>query len=281
MAIYRNQASAHNAVHASPIRFQFQHGQDGWTSRISQDASLEGLERDSIEENKIKESEDSDKTTQQTSAANENGKPLQETTTDKELQSQVNYPRDDSIGPDADAMIRPSNKWESNFLRKVLEKEASSSITTDNTNLGTFSPSFDPPQTSSSKPAKKRTKKSAQKIAEELAANLRTSSTALEVTEDPKPMAPVKKFELTVAQSVFNHQAYIERQGYYAGFNPDMRTIMAADLKGRVPLEGLVDCRLNKGDVPLRQRLLKKERARSKPTLRELWEMGRRERGEV
>ncbi|KAL8764097.1 MAG: hypothetical protein Q9184_000239 [Pyrenodesmia sp. 2 TL-2023] len=99
-------------------------------------------------------------------------------------------------------------------------------------------------------------------------------------SEETSPL-PEREFELTVQKSIFNHQAYIERQAYYAGFNPDMRTIMAEDLKGRAPSEGYLDCNLNKPDVPLRIRLRRKETPRQRVDLMEMWEKGRRQRGEI
>ena len=64
-----------------------------------------------------------------------------------------------------------------------------------------------------------------------------------------------REFELHVTPSNMNHQAYIERQGYYGPFTPNRKTIMAEDLDGRVPLEGLIDCQVGKAEVPLRIRI--------------------------
>ena len=87
------------------------------------------------------------------------------------------------------------------------------------------------------------------------------------------PTAPIKEFQLWVTPSHMNHQAYIERQGYYGEFVPNRKTIMAEDLEGRVPLEGLCDCRLKKEEVPLRVRNNRKAKGFPEPfSLRALWE---------
>ena len=70
-----------------------------------------------------------------------------------------------------------------------------------------------------------------------------------------------------------NSQAYIERQGYYTDFVPDRKSIMAEDLEGRVPLEGLFDCRIKKEEVPLRIRNKRKEKGiREVFSLKALWD---------
>lgn len=81
-----------------------------------------------------------------------------------------------------------------------------------------------------------------------------------------------KEFHLTIDRSVLNHQAYIQRQHYYGGFRLDNKTIMAEDLEARVPMKGLMDCQIDKGEVPLRVRQ-KREHARGKQrkTLGEVW----------
>lgn len=60
--------------------------------------------------------------------------------------------------------------------------------------------------------------------------------------------------------------------------------MMGQDLEGRVPVEGMADCRLDKGEVPLRLRNRRAEenkRDRKGPWregLGEMWERGREER---
>ena len=58
--------------------------------------------------------------------------------------------------------------------------------------------------------------------------------------------------------------------------------MQAADLETRVPLAGLVDVRMEKGEVPLRiRKKMAAERNRGAlPPLKELWERGMRVRGE-
>ncbi|KAL9600807.1 MAG: hypothetical protein Q9219_002945 [cf. Caloplaca sp. 3 TL-2023] len=107
------------------------------------------------------------------------------------------------------------------------------------------------------------------------------SASIKKISDTEQPLPPARHFQLTVAKSILAHQAHIERQSYYAGFNPDLKTIMAEDLKGRAPLEGLLDCSLNKKEVPLRVRLRKKETQRPPISLMDWWERGRQDRGEV
>lgn len=98
-----------------------------------------------------------------------------------------------------------------------------------------------------------------------------------------KPTPPeFRKFQLKISRSYTNHQAYIERQGYYGGFNVDTSTIMADDLQERVPLEGMADCQLKKPEVALWVKDMKKDRlGKKRSTLRQMWEEGRRERGDI
>lgn len=56
-------------------------------------------------------------------------------------------------------------------------------------------------------------------------------------------------------------------------------TTMAEDLERRVPVVGMVDCSIKKGEAPLRIRIKRQEKERlERRTLRELWEEGKRER---
>ncbi|KAI4251838.1 MAG: hypothetical protein LQ352_004629 [Teloschistes flavicans] len=274
--MYRHlKTAAHDAINASPIRFCLERGENGWTSRISQDASLEGLDVEPSHVNGEKESDNLDEPSQHPSTSgsdlyDENEVPR------GELLSYDRYSHEEAAVLDAPALISPEQKWGRFF--EALERKSGPSQGPKDTSKETSS---EPPKTLQSGSIKKRNKRRALSIAEELAAHIQASPSRQEKKDSPMSPVPEKEFELTIAQSLFNHQAYIERQGYYAGFNPDMKTIMAADLKGRVPLEGLADCRLSKTDVPLRQRLLKKERARPRQTLREMWEAGRKSRGEV
>ncbi|KAL8964682.1 MAG: hypothetical protein Q9183_004282, partial [Haloplaca sp. 2 TL-2023] len=282
LAIYRNQTSAHEAVNASPIRFHLQHENDGWTSKISQDASRKGPDRETNEKYGTQVSQALGETTETTLANSETiTEQVESQHKEEKSWTESSHPPANPPASETQANRNADDKWESKFLRNVLEREATVSKDKDASELGTFSPSFERPHAvTNGSSTTMRAKKPGPKIADELTATFEATSHPPKKEQDSMQAVPVKEFELVVAPSVINHQAYIERQGYYAGFKPDMRTIMAADLMGRVPLEGLVDCRLNKADVPLRQRLQKKDR-RPVPTLRELWDTGRKARGEV
>ena len=85
--------------------------------------------------------------------------------------------------------------------------------------------------------------------------------------------APSREFQLKISPSHMNHQSYMERQGYYAGFEPDRKTIMGADLEDRVPLAGLMDCHVKKEEVHLRIRDERKRNGFPQPfSIRKLWE---------
>lgn len=85
--------------------------------------------------------------------------------------------------------------------------------------------------------------------------------------------AQVREFELKITPSNTNHQAYIERQGYYGPFTPKKKTLMAEDLEGRVPLDGLADCDISKLETPLRTRIRWMEKGTLTPfSLKALYE---------
>lgn len=93
---------------------------------------------------------------------------------------------------------------------------------------------------------------------------------------------PPREYQLTITQSNMDHGKYIERQGYYAGFNPDNKSMMAEDLEGRVPLAGLVDCQIRRTEAPARVVAKWREKAAQRTmTLKEIWENGKKERGEM
>ncbi|KAL8944118.1 MAG: hypothetical protein Q9211_000709 [Gyalolechia sp. 1 TL-2023] len=268
LAIYRTENSAKSVINASPIRFRLEQGSDGWMSKVEQDASSSGANSDA------QSKDDADQAIYQRLSAKEIDHVLPDDKLEEGLEPQVSYPFEDSPEIEGNALAGPE-QWGSRYLNPASQSESNALDSTKN-----------PPGTKTSKTAgnpanKKPVKKPAQRLAEDLGAALRKSVPRQEMGENKKPLAPIKEFELTVFQSILNHQAHIERQAYYAGFNPDMKTIMAEDLKGRVPMDGLLDCSLNKPEVPLRVRLRRKETTRSPISLMELWQRGRRDRGEV
>lgn len=198
----------------------------------------------------------------------------------EEWEYPASYPYSDSPEIEGNALIGPE-KWGSRYISESPVKELTLFKSTEEAPPKISALSTEYPRTASEERRKKLTKQSAQRLAETLTKerDTRSSSKAPKEREEQKP--PVREFELTIAKSIFNHEAYIERQAYYAGFNPDMRTIMSEDLRGRAPLEGHLDCSLKKPDVPLRIRLRRQETARPQVSLMELWERGKRERGEI
>ncbi|KAL8680294.1 MAG: hypothetical protein Q9186_003476 [Xanthomendoza sp. 1 TL-2023] len=281
LAIYRTPNSAYSVVQASPIHFQLQQGKDGWVSKISRDASAEGAVS-GLSKNEPRVNDTSDEGSQDTPShddANHNG--LQDELPETDLPYQPNYSQDDSIGATPDAHIGSGDRWESKLFTQAVQRESNHPDATRNTSFGTFSPNIEPPQTSNNDKIEKPSRKSARQLAEHLLADIKSAGPSPEAGKNQHTPPPIREFQLTVVKSLFDHQAYIERQAYYAGFNPEMKTIMAEDLKDRVPVEGFLDCSLNKRDVPLRIRLKRKEQNRSPISLRELWETGKRERGEI
>lgn len=102
----------------------------------------------------------------------------------------------------------------------------------------------------------------------------------------PAKPEPPREFQLTITRSALNHYAYVQRQHYYGPFHIGWRSLMAEDLKGRVPLEGMRDCDLGKPEKVLRVRLKRWERewedgGKGSVGLREIWERGQKARGEA
>ncbi|KAL8800894.1 MAG: hypothetical protein Q9200_007110, partial [Gallowayella weberi] len=275
------QNSAYNVVQASPIHFQLQQGKDGWVSKISRDASAEGSVSRPSDENEPRVKETSAIDPQHSPSHETNENDLQDEEPERDLRYQPSYHQDNSVGVTPDAPVGFGDRWGSKLMAQALQREESHPGAPPNNPFGTFSPNMVPPKTSNNDSINKPRRKSAQHLAEHLLTDIKSAGSSPEATKKQPTSPPSREFQLTVVKSFFDHQAYIERQAYYAGFNPEMKTIMAEDLKDRVPLEGFLDCSLNKRDVPLRIRLKRKEQNRYQMSLRELWETGKRERGEV
>ncbi|KAL8768053.1 MAG: hypothetical protein Q9209_005596 [Squamulea sp. 1 TL-2023] len=278
LAIYRTQNSAYNVVQASPIHFQLQQGKDGWISKISRDASAEGSLPRSGADNEAPMNDFPDENLSTPDTFNLN---LRDDDLEGSPQPQTSYPHDYSADVSPKTHSGSDGKWDSNLFAQAMEKDGNTHGPAKDTSFGAFSSNFGPPETPKKETTERPSRKSARQLAEQLIAHAKSASSSSNAKIVQNTSAPVQEFQLTVVKSFFNHQAYIERQAYYAGFNPNMKTIMAGDLKGRVPSEGYLDCSLNKGDLPLRIRLKKKEQNRSHISLMELWETGKRERGEV
>ncbi|KAL8899713.1 MAG: hypothetical protein Q9192_001449 [Flavoplaca navasiana] len=281
LAIYRTQNSAYNVVQASPIHFQLQQGKHGWVSKISRDASAEGSLPRSRSKTDLEVSEAQQAATRiplQTDAIDE---VLEVEVLEGELQSQPNYPHEDQNTASPDAPTGPGANWDSKLFTQAVQREEHPYRASEDVSTRNNTSKIGPPGVLNEDATKSSSKKPARQLAEELLAGIKSSSSSSKTKRDQPTSTPIQEFQLTIVKSFFNHQAYIERQAYYAGFNPDTKTIMAEDLKDRVPLEGFLDCDLNKGDVPLRIRLKSKERNRSQVSLNDLWETGKLERGEI
>ena len=104
------------------------------------------------------------------------------------------------------------------------------------------------------------------------------TGSAKDISQTLPPSEPSREFHLIIERSVLNHHAYIQRQHYYAGFQLDLKNTMADDLRARVPVPGMADCQLMKGDAPLRLRNKKKQDEEAQPwkSLGQLWREGLR-----
>ena len=107
-----------------------------------------------------------------------------------------------------------------------------------------------------------------------------SSSSETPASTHGPPPTPLRETQLLISPSTLNHASYIARQGYYSRYQPRFKTVMAADLQHRVPLEGMADLRIGKEEIPLRvrQKNEERERERARMTLRDLWEEGMREK---
>lgn len=96
----------------------------------------------------------------------------------------------------------------------------------------------------------------------------------------PKTAPTVREFQVTADWSTFNHQAYIERQVQYGGYDVDLKTLVAEDLAASVPVLGMADVLARKVEVPGRIQSRRAEELGRGKSLREMWEEGMRgERG--
>ena len=96
----------------------------------------------------------------------------------------------------------------------------------------------------------------------------------------PEPRLPPLPCTLAVSPSGLNHATYISRQHYHGPYHPSSNTIPSQDLELRVPLQGHMDLRLDKPEVPVRVRARREEvgrislLAKTDRGLKGLWERG-------
>ncbi|KZF24332.1 hypothetical protein L228DRAFT_237274 [Xylona heveae TC161] len=88
---------------------------------------------------------------------------------------------------------------------------------------------------------------------------------------------PPREFQIIVERSRFNHQWYIERQPFYGGFAPDLKSVAAVDLIKSVPLQGLADVSTYRKELPHRIQRRRVAEASRPVGLRAMWEEGLRE----
>ncbi len=242
LAIYQDLSSAEQLINASPLRFELEVGKPGATTAMRDLSNIVPTSIDAV-------SEDAEKQEQHKKSAV--------------------FGREDRPGRRAPEAIAPQCRDESNstgnsFSSTEFEGIPSKSRFSPRQQPTQFTPESPPPHTPG--------------IPSEMP--VPTSSISQNATSESTAEPEFREFELRISHSQSSHHAYIERQGYYGGFNLDKNSIMAEDLDGRVPLEGMLDCQISKPEVPLWVMSMKKDRLRKKrASLRQMWEAGRKKKG--
>lgn len=248
LAIYQNASSAESLINASPLRFQMEIGKPGSTF-LDSTSSVNDLDNQVKRQGAPSVVEQEGR---QLGATNNVGNELY---TGKGIRSRS---RESPIFQD----VVGSNKWDSSLSAANLGHDKSPKRSSSHGQPQQFTPN--PPPLNYPGPS----------------ADIPVPPPLQQFS---KPTPPeFREFQLKISPSYTTHGAYIERQGYYGGFNVDTSTIMAEDLQDRVPLEGMADCQLQKPEVALWVKDMQKYRlGKNRSTLRQVWETGRRERGEI
>lgn len=255
LAIYQNASAAQKSIDASPLRFELEIRDPGWEA---QSDPLDPFESDSIAEVPRREE----------NHAAEGSRSGEKAFFQKEDESDIS----DELHP----VYGTSDPQRLNTAAEATFQGLSRFQTRDNIGpLAKASLS----QTANRSPPKSFSLNHAPAGTHSPAAQISVSRSPPTPTSPPPPQ--FREFHLTISPSTFNHQGYLERQGYYGGFTPDMASMAASDLEGRVPLPGMADCRLKKGEAPTRTTVKWKEKAmkaREEPSWMELWREGRESR---
>ena len=263
MAIFQSTSSAQNLLDASPLRFELQEGRSEWKLIASDSSALDVTEKNWEKEEWVVFEEEQ----QRLNRKQETEQKDEESTSDKIISVKgVGLQSSTSIAGETPFPIKGGNtRWGTTFASAKLEQS-------------TFTPSSSPP------PSPPRAPPPPTFAPNPLPPNP-TNTFADAPCPPPSESSDLpasqqrRELHLSISRSYTNHQAYIKRQGYYGGFRPNTKTIMAEDLEYRVPLAGMVDVSLSKEEVPLRIRKRKQEKqAQRRTSLREMWEEGRRER---
>ena len=270
MAIFKSTNSAQNLLDASPLRFELQEGTTEWTPIESDLSALDLAEKNREKEEWIAFEEEQQRRNQKEEQEQEDEDIINdEIPSTHSIDSQPSKP---VVGETSFPVKGGTTRWGTTFgSANARQKNVASSAPPP--------PPPPPPPT----PLKARspstfTPNPLPTPANPFAEAPLPHSDAL---SNPPTSSQRRELHLSISRSHTNHEAYIKRQGYYGDFKLNTRTIMAEDLENRVPLEGMVDVSLSKEEVPLRIRIRKQEKQAQKTiSLREMWEEGRRERGE-
>ena len=253
LAIYQNPSSADEVIKASPLSFELEIGKRGSTS-LSSSASTSS---DADQAGKQQETHVSEEAASSLEEYNDVGDEVY-TGSGHNNRSKKRTPKAASF----QGLVR-SNKWGATTpTTETTQDNCPNASSPSSHQTSQFTPNPVPVYSPGESPEIPIPPK---------------SHTFVERTEPE-----FREFQLKISRSHHNHRAYIERQGYYGGFNPDRMSIMAEDLQNRVPMEAMVDCQLNKPEVPLWVKEMKADRvAKKRASLRQMWEEGKRERGEM
>ena len=93
------------------------------------------------------------------------------------------------------------------------------------------------------------------------------------------PRRSMREFHLTADISLMNHQDILERQSYYGEFRL-LKTPMQDDLANLVPIRGLSEAHIGLATVNGNILYRRREEARARPTVMQVWEEAERRRRE-
>ncbi|QDS70642.1 hypothetical protein FKW77_000867 [Venturia effusa] len=99
-------------------------------------------------------------------------------------------------------------------------------------------------------------------------------------TKTRRDASVLKDMRLFVEYWRGNQQDFLERSSAWGSFTVNRNSAVQQDLERRVPLVGLSDIHVQRREVPLRVLRKRQEELRARKSWRQVWEEGRRERGE-
>ncbi|KAL8832695.1 MAG: hypothetical protein Q9191_000096 [Dirinaria sp. TL-2023a] len=237
LAIYQSPQSAQKLIGASPLQLRLERKDSGW-KHLDPDGASEGSKAASEDQLLVSREE---ATTVPAEALNAGG---------------------DSSGSDSAGEISGSLAPKDNTFKNLG----------GNNKWGSRGPSIEKASPVETSPQLKTMRPDAEKLTALPIISFQ-SATPQTNRHGQSISTKYREYKLEISPSNMNHRAYIARQLYYGPFQPDTKTIMAADLDGRVPLDGMLDCHMGKGERPLRERIQMKDGGAFRSfSLKELYE---------